>query len=112
MIEVIPLSERQGRLVGSGLAVGDILTFLQDLEALRIGEPGDRRATKLDDAAHRLGHVCRQGRALLDRLPPKSKREVKEKAAGHAIVHLLADASWRFFRLYRKHIYDALTNSR
>ena len=57
----------------------------------------------------RVGHVCRQGRELLARLPAKSRRNAAEKIAGHALVHLLADAVWRFFRAHRKPIYDTLT---
>jgi thioesterase DpgC len=59
-----------------------------------------------------LGKVCRHGRELLGRLPAKSKRNAGEKAAGHALVHLLADAVWRFFRAYRAPVYDALTAGR
>ncbi len=108
MIEVIPAGERQGRLQGVGLPKAEVHTFLQDLESLRLDDPGDRRA-KLGRDGPRLSHVCRQGQALLARLPLKSKRSAQEKAAGRAMVHLLADAGWRFFRLHRRAIYDALT---
>lgn len=109
MIEVIPVGERQGRLQGAGLPKAEVHTFLQDLESLRLDDAGDRRA-KLGRDSPRLSHVCRQGRALLERLPLKSKRNPREKAAGQAIVHLLADAAWSFFRLHRRPIYDALTD--
>ncbi len=109
MIEVIPHAERQAKLKGSGLGEADVRTFLQDMESLRLGEPGDRRAPKLESAAPRLSLVCRRGRALLGRLPFKSKRNEGEKAAGHAIAHLVADATWHFFRTYRRPIYDTLT---
>jgi len=109
MIEAIPAAERQPRLENAGMAGRDVSTFLRDLDSLRINEPGDRRAAKLDRDAQRMGLVCRQGRVLLGRLPQKSKRTAPEKAAGQAIVDLLADASWRFFRLHRRAVYDALT---
>ena len=112
MIEVIPLAARLALLEGAGWAGADVSMFLQDLDALRLNEPGDRRAAHLSRDAQRLGFVCRQGRTLLERLPLKSKRSPKEKAAGLAVVHLLADASWRFFRLHRQHAYDALTKDR
>ena len=111
MIEIIPASERSGRLLGAGLPEGDVGTFLKDLDALHLPDPSDRRA-HLDDGTQRLGHVCRQGRSLLASLPLKSKRSGKEKAAGLALVHLLADATWRFLRLHRRAIYDHLTDQR
>jgi (3,5-dihydroxyphenyl)acetyl-CoA 1,2-dioxygenase len=111
MIDVIPQAERLARFSGSGLGESDVRTFLQDLDSLRLSQPGDRRAAKLDAAAPRLSLVCRQGRSLLGRLPPKSKRSDGERAAGHAIVHLVADASWQFFRTYRRPIYDTLTRN-
>ncbi len=112
MIEVIPVAERPGRLKGVGLPEDEIQTFLQDLETLHFGEPGERRGSNLAQGAQRMALVCRQGRSLLARLPLKSKRTAQEKAVGLALVHLVADASWHFFRLQRHGIYDALTERR
>ena len=109
MIEVIPAQERSARLGGAGLPESAVGAFLRDWESLR-GEPGDGGTLARDAAL--LGNVCRQGRELLSRLPARSKRGAREKAAGHALVHLLADAVWRFFRANRKPIYDALTRQR
>jgi (3,5-dihydroxyphenyl)acetyl-CoA 1,2-dioxygenase len=110
MIEVIPVAERQSRLDGAGLPPAEVRAFLQDLDALRLDNPGDRR-TKLSRDTPRVAHVCRQSRALLSRLPLKSKRSPVEKAAGHALVHLMADMVWRFFRLHRRTLYDTLTHN-
>lgn len=107
MIDEIPLSERSGRLLLAGLPESEVQGLLRDLDTERAGA-----AAALSADAARLGQVCRQGRELLARLPPKSKRNTAEKAAGHAIVHLLAAAVWRFFRAYRAPIYDALTAQR
>ncbi|TSA17343.1 MAG: enoyl-CoA hydratase/isomerase family protein [Betaproteobacteria bacterium] len=111
MIEEIPLPERLGRLARAGLAESEAKSFLLDLDSTR-AEFAAAGAVSLPRDSARLGQVCRQGRELLTRLPAKSKRNATEKAAGHALVHLLADAVWRFFRVYRRPIYDLLTGER
>ena len=106
MIDEIPVQERASRLQAAGLPESAVGVFLRDREAVCAERAG---AAALPEASARLGQVCRAGRALLSRLPPKSRRNAPEKAAGHALVHLLADAAWRFFRAYRRPIYAALT---
>ncbi len=106
MIEVIPPRERERRLSGAGLPGADVAAFLRELESAAGG------AGPLAPEAQRLGRVCMQGRDLLARLPAKSRRNAQERSAGQALVHLLADAAWRFFRSYRAPIYDALTRNR
>jgi (3,5-dihydroxyphenyl)acetyl-CoA 1,2-dioxygenase len=56
-----------------------------------------------------LRAAIRNGRALLARLPLRSKRTPVQKAAGEAIVHLTADAAWRFFRRHAVPMYRELT---
>src|SRR5450432_2085949 len=56
-------------------------------------------------AAADLRAAIRNGRALLARLPLRSKRTPPQKAAGEAIVHLTADAAWRFFRRHAVPMY-------
>src|SRR3972149_3136219 len=111
MIDEIPLQQRASRLQAAGLPQSAVQSFLHDLESTR-AELAAAGVVSLPRDSARLGQVCREGRELLSRLPPKSKRNANEKAAGHALVHLLADAVWRFFRAYRKPIYDALTVER
>jgi len=113
MIDIIPVQERSARIQGAGLPESAVRAFLEDLESLRI-DAGDlaSRGASLPRDSQRVGHVCRQGRDLLARLPAKSRRNAQEKTAGHAVVHLLADTVWRFFRVYRKPIYDTLTEDR
>jgi thioesterase DpgC len=111
MIDDIPLTERKVRLLGARLAEAAVAAFLSDLDAAGAEYSRAGAASLAADSA-RLGQACRQGRDLLARLPPKSKRDVKEKAAGHALVQLLADAAWRFFRAYRTPIYETLTAGR
>ena len=108
MIEVIPAWERSARLGACGLPESGVRAFLHDWESLGI-ESCDATVMSLPADAQRLGRVCRAGRELLARLPAKSRRNANEKAAGDALVHLLADAAWRFFRVYRRPIYEVLT---
>jgi len=107
MIDPIPAAERSGRMLRAGLPEAEAQSFLLELDAARPGA-----ATSLGADAARLGQACRRGRELLARLPPKSRRKAEEKVAGHAIVHVLADAVWAFFRVYRAAIYDTLTARR
>ena len=111
MIDEIPVQERAGRLQAGGLSESAVHAFMRDWEEVRAERAGVEAAS-LPQTSARLGRVCRQGRGLLERLPAKSKRNANEKVAGHALVHLLADAVWRFFRVYRRPIYDALTGER
>ena len=111
MIDAIPQQQRSSRLASAGLAEAAVNDFLRGLDLLG-AEYTRADAASLPKDADRLGKVCRQGRELLARLPAKSKRKANEKAAGHALVHLLADATWRFFRAYRRPIYDVLTAGR
>ncbi len=110
MIDQIPIPERSSRLMLAGLAESAVQSFLRDLDSNQAAPVSG--AASLPAQAARLGLVCRSGRELLARLPLKSRRNANEKAAGHALVHLLADAVWRFFRAYRMPIYDALTDER
>ena len=91
MIDEIPVQQRASRLQAAGLPESAINGFLRDWESVR-PEPADAGAASLPQASARLGQVCREGRGLLARLPAKSRRNANEKAAGHALVHLLADA--------------------
>lgn len=111
MIELIPANERAGRLLDSGLPESMVRGFLRDWESLQF-DACDGAAATLARETQRMERVCRQGRDLLARLPLRSKRNTGEKAAGHVLVHLLADSAWRFFRVYRRPIYDALTQRR
>ena len=56
-----------------------------------------------------LRAAIRSGRALLARLPLRSQRTPVQKAAGEAVVHLTADAVWRFFRQHAVPMYRDLT---
>jgi (3,5-dihydroxyphenyl)acetyl-CoA 1,2-dioxygenase len=56
-----------------------------------------------------LRAAIRNGRALLARLPLRSQRTPVQKAAGEAIVHLTADAAWRFFRRHAVPMYREIT---
>jgi thioesterase DpgC len=111
MIDEIPAQQRAARLQAAGLSESAVQAFLRGWEEVR-AQCASAGAASLPLASARAGQVCREGRALLERLPAKSKRSASEKAAGHALVHLLADAVWRFFRAYRTPIYDALTDGR
>ncbi len=60
-------------------------------------------------AAVDLRTAIRSGRALLARLPLRSQRTSVEKATGEAIVHLMAEAAWHFFRQHAVPTYCDLT---
>jgi thioesterase DpgC len=111
MIDEIPEQQRAARLQAAGLPESAIDGFVRDWDSVR-AEPAGAGAASLPEASARLGQLCRQGRDLLSRLPRKSRRNANEKIAGHALVHLLADVVWRFFRAYRTPIYDVLTARR
>lgn len=68
----------------------------------------DRAVATLTDADLRA--AIRNGRTLLARMPLRSKRTTAQKAAGEAIVHLTADATWRFFRRHAVPMYRELTH--
>ena len=110
MIDIIPMQERSPRIQGAGLPQSAVRAWIEDLDALCFDAGGAAsRGASLGQDSQRVGHVCRQGRDLLARLPAKSRRNAAEKIGGHTVMHLLADAVWRFFRVYRKPIYDTLT---
>src|SRR5689334_13456374 len=56
-----------------------------------------------------LRAAIRSGRSLLARLSLRSQRTPAQKRAGEAIVHLTADAAWRFFRRHAVSMYRELT---
>ena len=60
-------------------------------------------------AAADLRAAIRNGRALLALMPLRSQRTPAQKAAGDAIVHLTADAAWRFFRRHAVRMYREIT---
>ena len=102
MIDIIPTQERGPRIQGGGLPESAVRAFLKDLQSLCIVPGGGAsQGASLGQDSQRVGHVCRQGRELLARLPAKSRRNAQEKTAGHALVHLLGYTVWRFFRVYR-----------
>jgi thioesterase DpgC len=109
MIEVIPASERKARLTAGGLPEKDLLAFLAALDGLAFS--GQCDAAQLGKDTQRLGAACNQGRALLGKMPVKSKRTPAERAAGSALVHLLADVTWRFMRHHRDTVYRKLTGN-
>jgi (3,5-dihydroxyphenyl)acetyl-CoA 1,2-dioxygenase len=111
VIDEIPAAERRSRLLGAALPDAEVKTFLAAWESASAAG-ADMGTASFAQEASRLGGVCRRGRNLLARLSLRSKRNASEKVAGHVVVHLLADAVWRFFRVYRKPIYDALTQQR
>jgi thioesterase DpgC len=67
----------------------------------------DHAIATLDPASLRA--AIRSGRALLAQLPLRSQRTPEQKAAGEAIVHLTANAAWRFFRRHAVPMYRELT---
>lgn len=60
-------------------------------------------------SATELRTAINSGRALLSTLPLRSQRTQAQKKAGELIVHLTADAAWRFFRRHAVPLYRELT---
>ena len=113
MIDSVAPATRLPSLVAGGLDEAAATEFVHALEACAVSEANVPR--RVPEASQRgldtenLQLACRRGRTLLAALPVRSKREGAAKEAGHAITHLMADVSWRFFRLYASTLYRELT---
>jgi thioesterase DpgC len=112
LIEFIPIRERAPRMLAAGLPPAEVQTFLSSLDACQSSFDihASRSSAQLDSDSAAVRSLCQQGRALLGKLPLKSKRSAAEKAAGHALVHLMADGAWRFFQQHAVTVYRELTN--
>ncbi|MGE0802046.1 MAG: enoyl-CoA hydratase/isomerase family protein [Lautropia sp.] len=114
MIEHIAPDQRPGRLTAAGLPTDRARRFL-DAQAAAVEHFDEARrkgaAPTLDRDAARLREAILAGRGLLAALPLRSRRAPTERAAGHAITQLIADASWRFFRLHAVPLYRTLTDA-
>ncbi len=116
MIEKIAAAERPARLAGGGLprdAIQDFLATLSAWEAatdLHAVHPGAPRVPSLAADTAIMQAVCAHGRALLAKLPLRSQRDAAQKDAGFALVHLMAEASWRFFRRNAVTLYREITD--
>ncbi len=113
MIEAIAAPKRLPRLVAAGLPPEAAQQFLSSLSAWEAATdlhaaPSSAMSLEADTAV--VQAICRQGRELLGKLPLRSKRNAAGKDAGHAIVHLLALAYWRFFRRHAVALYSAITD--
>jgi thioesterase DpgC len=114
MIDSVTPASRLPSLVAGGLDEAAATDFVHALDACAVSEANVPRT--LPEASRRrldtenLRLACRRGRGLLAALPSRSQRVGAAKQAGHVITHLLADASWRFFRLYAAVLYRELTD--
>lgn len=95
-------------LTGAGFSRQRGESWLQQLHTCLPSEPPDR-AEHLERDAARVGDACEKGWELLGELPPKSRRNDAERAAGRAALDLMTDVCWRFLRLHRGAVYAALT---
>jgi thioesterase DpgC len=93
----IPLEQRSP-VLAAVLPVAETDAFL----AIR-----DRAAITFAEADLRSAVLV--ARSLLARLPLRSQRTPAQKKAGEALVHLTADAAWRFFRCHAVSMYRELT---
>lgn len=98
MIDIIPTAERLP-LLAAVLPAHACEDFLEALDASR---------QTLEPPL--LGAAIRAGRALLACMPLRSQRDAAQKRAGHTLVHLMADASWQFFRAHAVPLYRELTD--
>ncbi len=106
MIEAIAPALRADRLRAGGLPADAVAAFLQSLLDAEAQPP----AATLEDAAALVRTAVRQGQALLACLPLRSARDEAQRSAGHAVVHLMADLRWRFFRRHAVTLYGRLTD--
>jgi len=113
MIEVIPPMEREPRLLAAGLPPDTVRAFVESLQnyLATSSASGGRGTVSLEADLAATQRVCELGRALLRCLPLKSKRADNELRAGNTIVHLIADATWRFFRHHAGEVYRELTKN-
>lgn len=113
MIDSVAPEDRLPSLVAGGLDESAATEFVQALDACAVSNASvPRRVAEVSQRrldTENLQLACRRGRALLAALPLRSKREGAAKHAGHAITHLMANVSWRFFRLYAAALYRELT---
>ena len=106
MIKDIPAAVQAEQLRAGGIDEAAAQAFLQALAAAR---QSGAAASGLEEEARLLGQACRQGQALLSRLPAKSLRNPQQKNAAEAIQHPCWDAQVRFFRRHARQLYCALT---
>jgi len=107
MIENIPSSERKQRIEASGLPAEKTNQFLEAVNTWETrGVPSG-----LEEDTGLVQSICRQGRQLLAQLPRKSIRDTTQKDSGHVVFHLMADATWRFFRFHAHSVYRDLTRN-
>jgi (3,5-dihydroxyphenyl)acetyl-CoA 1,2-dioxygenase len=113
MIEVIPPIEREPRLLMAGLPPDQVCLFVEGLQngPTKAAPNNGSDAVSLEPDLAAARRVCELGRALLRALPLKSNRTEAELRAGSAIVHLIADTTWKFFRNHAGAVYRELTNN-
>lgn len=116
MIASIAAPDRLPRLLAAGLpreASQDFLATLAAWESatdLHAMPPGAPRLPSLEADTAIVQAIGTQGRALLGKLPLRSKRDATQKDAGFALVHLVAGADWRFFRRNAVTLYRGITD--
>jgi enoyl-CoA hydratase/carnithine racemase len=108
MNEILSLDRHEQCLLGAGLAPAEVTAWLKSFATWGLPQPADPEA--LDTDARAVGKVIRRGWALLERLPPRSKRNAAEKVAGQTLVQLTTELCRDFVRLRREPIYAALTD--
>ena len=91
------------------------------LEALRASGVGDAAAAawaaaaprlngRLEDDARATTAYLTAGERLVDRLPPRPRRDERERAAAEALLAELHDTRDRFLRAHAEDVYAALTD--
>jgi enoyl-CoA hydratase/carnithine racemase len=113
MIETIPRSEREPRLLVAGLPPDQVHSFIialqNDLSGVSAAISAAASGFDADLAAAQ--RVSGLGRTLLQALPLKSLRTEQQARAGNTIVHLLADVARNFFRNHAGRVYRELTSN-
>lgn len=103
------LETQKQRLAAAGLGTSDVLDWLSRFERLTWLEAADPK--RIDVDAKMSADLIRTGWALLGRLPRRSQRNEREKAAGEALVNLTTDLCRRFARAHHEAVYAKLTEN-
>lgn len=103
------LEQHRQRLAAAGLDSSEVSDWLNSVG--RFSLPDSAEPARLDKDAAATAAVIRRGWSFLDKLPLRSKRSPREKAAGETLVRLTTEPCRRFARVHRDAIYDALTGN-
>jgi len=78
-------------------------------EYTALSRPHEGTTRTLNAGAERLGRLCRRAWAMLDELPPRSRRNTPQRAAGTTLVDAMMALCSEFYRIHRRPMYQRLS---